>query len=245
MSPTHNPLSLPLSLPPLPLQASAQIDAYWSRPLSSFDLHPHGYNTSLAALGRQLRRSAKPGARDLFSRANMFGHLTASALVLAPDAHGELHALLVHHKASGLWLVPGGHFERDASLWAAAAREVREETGVTQIKGVPLNQPWQSNFHALPDLQQGLDGDSNPPVFDIDTHSIPDNPAKAEKAHLHHDFLFLAMAESTSALTPQLEEVHNARWEPLRSLATHKNRRMQRVMRKFQRLCDLQAPVRA
>ncbi|MEU0095615.1 NUDIX domain-containing protein [Kribbella sp. NPDC006257] len=55
-------------------------------------------------------------------------HLTASAVVL--DRSGR-QVLLVHHAKSGKWQFPGGHCERnDASLEAAARREVREATGL-------------------------------------------------------------------------------------------------------------------
>jgi 8-oxo-dGTP pyrophosphatase MutT (NUDIX family) len=56
-------------------------------------------------------------------------HVTASAIVLSPDG---LSTCLVLHARMGLWVQPGGHLEPgDTSLATAAAREVREETGLT------------------------------------------------------------------------------------------------------------------
>ena len=63
-----------------------------------------------------------------FSRAQPEAHFTASALV--SDEAGE-RTLLVHHRKSGCWFQPGGHFEPgDASAADAALREAREETGL-------------------------------------------------------------------------------------------------------------------
>jgi 8-oxo-dGTP pyrophosphatase MutT (NUDIX family) len=57
------------------------------------------------------------------------GHVTASALVLSPDAH---RTCLVLHGRIGRWVQPGGHLEPgDRTLAMAAVREVREETGLT------------------------------------------------------------------------------------------------------------------
>lgn len=64
----------------------------------------------------------------LLTRRAVPSHVTASAIVLTPDG---LRTCLVLHRRIGLWVQPGGHLEEgDASLAAAAAREVAEETGL-------------------------------------------------------------------------------------------------------------------
>jgi len=109
-----------------------------------------------------LRHSEAP-----FSRAQMTpGHITCTGLVLSRD-HSRI--ILVHHRRLGRWLLPGGHIEPgDATLWDAAAREVREETGVDVT-------PLGSRLAGL------------------DVHGIP--PKKAESYHLHHDLIFPFVAQ--------------------------------------------------
>ena len=87
-----------------------------------------------------------------FSREQAGAHFTASAVVV--DATGE-RTLLVHHRKSGSWFQPGGHFEPgDASAVGAAEREAREETGLTVtparsgLLDVDIHWvPWDEHYH--------------------------------------------------------------------------------------------------
>jgi 8-oxo-dGTP pyrophosphatase MutT (NUDIX family) len=59
-------------------------------------------------------------------------HLTASALVLSSSLD---QVLLTLHAKAGLWLQFGGHFEPgDVSVWGAATREAREESGIADLE---------------------------------------------------------------------------------------------------------------
>lgn len=64
-------------------------------------------------------------------------HFTASALPATADG---ARVCLVLHRRLGLWVQPGGHFEPgDATVAAAASREMHEETGLTgSLSPVPL-----------------------------------------------------------------------------------------------------------
>lgn len=133
------------------------------------------------------------------SRKEFLGHVTTGAILLRPDSR----VLMIKHRALGKWLLPGGHAEpADATLLAAALRELTEETGIAAGQVEPVG--------AVP--------------LDIDVHPIPANPAKGEPAHQHFDFRFLFR---TAAETVELqeEEVTGYSWrhvemltgEPLRS----------------------------
>ncbi len=87
-----------------------------------------------------------------FSREQPEAHFTASGV--AVDEAGK-RTLLVHHRKSGNWFQPGGHFEPgDATAADAALREAREETGLSvalarpELLDVDVHWvPWDEHYH--------------------------------------------------------------------------------------------------
>jgi 8-oxo-dGTP pyrophosphatase MutT (NUDIX family) len=122
-------------------------------------------------------------APDPFTREQR-DHVTGSAVIA--KSGGEAF-LLIHHRRLDRWLQPGGHVDPgDASVFEAARREAREETGV-------------STFEAP----------CGPLVLDIDVHPIP---ASADRpAHVHFDLRYL-LTTCEESLTVQAEEVRRAAW---------------------------------
>lgn len=195
------------------IHARAQLARY-------FDRFPDEI-VALQALAMQLRDPAQ----DPFVRSNMTGHITVSTLVLDPE---RAKALFIHHKLFDRLLPPGGHIEPEDTiivpseqptppsdlLWRAAKRETAEETGLLQM------------------LLHGWCRQAACPI-DIDSHPIPANPAKGEGPHFHHDFMYLATADSTIELTPQLAEVKSAKWEDWALLYALENHRLLRIADKL------------
>lgn len=140
--------------------------------------------------------------RQLCSRKNMTGHLTASGLLLHP--HGK-SVFLIHHNFLNLWLQPGGHLDPGESPAQGALREFIEETGIKQVS----LHPWH---------------DANPFPFDMDTHAIPPNEKKNEGSHFHHDYQYLLTLSHDSAISDDRlvdiaqDEVSNFRWVGLNEL---------------------------
>ncbi len=138
-----------------------------------------GEADSLRRIAELVARTPEPFSRRQYAP----GHLTASAIVVAPQREATL---LVFHSRLQRWLQPGGHFESgevDPAL--AAAREVIEETGA------PTRWP-------------GL----VPVLLDVDVHTIPARPG--EPAHCHFDLRLLLLAELSEARAG--EGVTAARW---------------------------------
>lgn len=134
------------------------------------------------------------------SRETLEGHVTASAWILSPDLKSFL---LTHHKKLGRWFQLGGHVEEDSSIQAAALREAREESGISQM-----------------DLLDEA-------LFDIDVHLIPER--KGTPAHYHYDFRFLIIAGDRDFIVGT--ESNDLAWldvtKPLESLADDSIVRMQ------------------
>ena len=104
------------------------------------------------------------GPSDPFARANPEGHVTGSAVVARPD--GTAFLLVLHRKLSR-WLQPGGHTEpEDATVFDAAVREAREETGIADF-AAPLSRE----------------------ILDVDVHPIP--ARGSDPAHFHFDVRYL------------------------------------------------------
>ncbi len=160
--------------------------------------------------------------RELCSRQNMTGHLTASGLLLHPDGDS---VLLIHHNFLKLWLQPGGHLDAHEQPADGAVREFIEETG---IRNVALH-PWH---------------DKNAFPFDMDTHAIPPNPKKSESSHYHHDYQYLLCMPhdniESSAINIDLNEVSNYRWVGLNELIDgDHDLRLKRSARKILNLVSL------
>ena len=158
--------------------------------LSQFECLYDGENKDREAM-LKLLDTPKPFDRNQFEP----GHFTGSAFVLSPSLDSML---LIFHEKLKLWLQPGGHVDpADPSMQAAAARELSEETGVTQ-----------------PRIHPKVEG-----PLAIDIHEIP--ARKAEPKHLHFDirYLFIAPNMQIQAASDALD----ARWvqfEAIHSLQT-------------------------
>jgi 8-oxo-dGTP pyrophosphatase MutT (NUDIX family) len=97
------------------------------------------------------------------------GHLTASALVIAPE-RGRV--LLTLHKKLRMWLQMGGHCEPgDPTLAAAALREATEESGIAGLT-LLAGGPARLDRHPIP----------GPCTQHLDTQYVALAPAGAMEA---------------------------------------------------------------
>lgn len=145
----------------------------------------------LRPLQERLKRDEQFNHRKSFD-----GHGTGAAIVLSPD---RKKVLMVHHKILDKWLQPGGHWDsEDPNPWTVAQREAEEETGVEIARAL----------HIDPD---------RPHIpLEINTHLIPENPAKNEPTHYHYDFRYAFVAVN-DVVTPQETEVVDIAWIPVDS----------------------------
>lgn len=146
------------------------------------------------------------GPEDPFSRATREGHFTGSAVVARPD--GSAFLLVLHRKLSR-WLQPGGHTEdADASVFDAALREAREETGIA-LFDAPLGRT----------------------ILDVDVHAIPARGADPE--HFHFDVRYLLATEAEPDLSASEDPTRPMRWTSFEeALALGVDASLERALRK-------------
>lgn len=68
---------------------------------------------------------------DTLTRNNEFGHFTASAWVVNKE---RTKVLMIYHNIYKSWAWTGGHADGESDLLSVAVREVKEETGVENVK---------------------------------------------------------------------------------------------------------------
>jgi 8-oxo-dGTP pyrophosphatase MutT (NUDIX family) len=166
------------------------ITEYLSEALASFKPHDPEEREFLVQTQGFLKSHANPCDAAL-----EVGHVTASAFLVEPRS---FKILLTFHRKLERWLQFGGHIERsDKTILAAAARELREESGL-------ICEP------------------ENGEIFDVDVHRIP--AKNGFPAHLHYDirFLFLADALHVPTISPESKLVQ---WHPIEELVRLLNER--------------------
>ena len=127
---------------------------------------------------------------ELYSRDNASAHLTASAWVVSPD---RTQVLLAYHNLYDSWAWLGGHADGDRDLLAVALREVREESGLTEVR------PVSDRIYSLE-------------ILTVDGH---EKRGRYVSSHLHLNVTYLLEADPAAPIRPKPDENSRVGWFPL------------------------------
>ena len=136
---------------------------------------------------RALLLDALENAPNIFTRENRFLHFTASAWVT--NARFD-RVLMAYHRIYDSWAWLGGHADGERDLLAVALREVREESGVTNVR------PAAEDIFSLEVLT--VDGHEKRGVY--------------VSSHLHLNVTYLLIADESEKLTVRPEENSGVAW---------------------------------
>ena len=124
---------------------------------------------------------------DVLTRNNEFGHFTASSWVLNKD---RTKVLMIYHNIYKSWAWTGGHSDGDSNLLNVALREVKEETGIKDVK------PISDNIFSLE-------------IICVNGHV---KRGKYVSSHVHLNVTYLLEADENEELRIKEDENSGVRW---------------------------------
>ncbi len=150
-----------------------------------------------------------------YDRQNLVGHITATAWVTNAARN---KVLMCFHNLYQVWTLPGGHSDGNVNLAQVAVNEVREETGLTNLK-----------------INEKILGLS---ALCVNRHL---KRGKIVPAHMHYDVQYLIEADETENLTVAPLENSNVKWiENDEMIALSREEHLiptyHRIMEKLQRI---------
>lgn len=131
-----------------------------------------------------------------FMRSLMFGHITASAIVV--DEKME-YMLMCFHNIYKSWAWLGGHADGEMDLEFLARKEVFEETGLDELKLV------------IPSF-------SSMEVLSVDSHF---KKGKFVPCHLHYNLTYLYVGSKNKSVHIKPDENSNVKWIKISDLYEH------------------------
>lgn len=134
----------------------------------------------------ELLRRLESG-EDLLTRDNLSAHLTASAWVVSPD---RTRVLMAYHNLYDSWAWLGGHADGEGDLLSVALREVREESGLTEVT------PVEEDIFSLE-------------ILTVDGH---EKKGRYVPSHLHLNVTFLLEADPEAPVRCKEDENSRVGW---------------------------------
>ncbi len=139
------------------------------------------------AQDQRLILSCLERCEDVFLRSNALCHMTASAWIVNPQRD---RVLMAYHNIYKSWSWLGGHADGEENLLQVALREVREESGLTQVRPV-------------------LEDILSLEVLTVDGHR---KRGQYVSSHLHLNLTYLIEADDSEPLAVKPDENSSLAW---------------------------------
>lgn len=147
---------------------------------------------------------------DTLTRNNEFGHFTASAWVVNKE---RTKVLMIYHNIYKSWAWTGGHADGESDLLSVAVREVKEETGVENVKV--------------------LDDD----IFSLEIVCVNGHVKRGKyvSSHVHLNVTYLLEVDENETLRIKEDENSGVKWVPIDEVEVTSNERWvkEKVYRKL------------
>lgn len=124
---------------------------------------------------------------NIYSRENKTAHMTASAWVVNKERD---KVLMIHHNLYNSWSWLGGHADGDKDLLAVAIKEIKEESGLQQVKILSED------------------------IFSLETLTVDGHERRGTyvPSHLHFNITYLLEADENERLIIQPDENSDVAW---------------------------------
>ena len=135
---------------------------------------------------------------NILTRKNEFAHFTASSWVLNKE---KTKVLMIYHNIYQSWAWTGGHADGESDLLQTAIRELREETGVQNVKVLDDN------------------------IFSLEVICVNGHVKKGKyvSSHVHLNLTYLLEVDENEKLQIKEDENSNVRWIPIEEISKKVN----------------------
>ena len=124
---------------------------------------------------------------DVLTRNNEFGHFTASSWVVNKE---RTKVLMIYHNIYKSWSLTGGHADGESDLLQTSIRELKEETGIKNVRIL------DNNIFSLE-------------IICVDGHV---KRGKYVSSHVHLNCTFLLEADEEEVLRIKPDENSGVKW---------------------------------
>ncbi len=135
---------------------------------------------------------------DVLTRNNEFAHFTASSWAVNPE---RTKVLMIYHNIYNSWAWTGGHADGESNLLQTAIREIKEETGVKNVKVL------------------------NPDIFSLEIVCVNGHVknGKYVSSHVHLNLTYLLEVEEKEILQIKEDENSGVKWFPIEEVENVSN----------------------